>query len=306
MSGLPRRRTCLGSPASFAADSGRFATPAGGSSSACTGPLRDQLVDVPDADREHDRVGQDDQRKRQRDSLGLDRRDRIGGAQDAPGEPGLAADLGDDPSGSSAMKPSGHACTTGRRYQPWSNSRPRLQSHAPTKPIAIISDADADHDAESDRRPAPPAAAASRGKSLRPLNVPCRSWVMMRLPRLGIDDLGDVALVLRVGPREQDEAGRMRSVPVRFHRGDLRRLMLRRVQPVQVADESCSGARIATMPRPIRIIVRASSWNRFASTVARAHRQHHERRREVARGQHVQRSDTGKLGLKMTASQSTG
>ena len=42
---------------------------------------------------------------------------------------------------------------------------------------------------------------------------------------------------LRVGPGEDVEVARFRAVPVALHRRHLDRLMLKRVQPMQVADQ---------------------------------------------------------------------
>src|SRR5262245_49665005 len=61
--------------------------------------LRDEAIDVVDAEREHDAVDQHEQCQRGGAAASRNRRHGVGGAQDAVHDPWLAAGLGDDPAG---------------------------------------------------------------------------------------------------------------------------------------------------------------------------------------------------------------
>src|SRR5678816_2463330 len=60
-------------------------------------PARDQAVDVVEAHAEYDAVDDHEKDERYEHARGGDRRDRVGGAQDAVRDPGLAPDLRGDP-----------------------------------------------------------------------------------------------------------------------------------------------------------------------------------------------------------------
>ena len=69
---------------------------------------------------------------------------------------------------------------------------------------------------------------------------------------------------------------------------------------------NCSGARIASSPIAMRIMVRASSTMLAGEQIARADREHDKAGGEIGGVQHMREGGTGKLGLKMIASQSSG
>jgi hypothetical protein len=61
--------------------------------------VRDQPVDVVEADRKHDAVDQHEQHQRRGNRIRGEWRDRLGGSQQSIGNPGLPPSLGDDPAG---------------------------------------------------------------------------------------------------------------------------------------------------------------------------------------------------------------
>ena len=78
---------------------------------------------------------------------------------------------------------------------------------------------------------------SSGGKDFSPLISPSHSWVRIRLPSLRHGDLEMVGLCLGIRDGEQDERRAPLRLPMRLERGDLGRLMLARVQPMQIADD---------------------------------------------------------------------
>ena len=121
---------------------GGSARPRAASTSAGIGPLSHQLVDVIDADREHDDVDDDEQRERARRPPPARPASGVGGAQDARRRPRA----GGRPRSTTqparmAMKPTGHRKRDrGAGYQRASNSRP-----APPQPGADEADGDHQH-----------------------------------------------------------------------------------------------------------------------------------------------------------------
>ena len=122
------------------------------------------------------------------------------------------------------MKPSGQAYCTDCRYQRVSNRRPRNHSHAPTHPMAII------------KTPRP----TIRRKAMNTGKIGGRSSALelLQAGKAPIElvrqdearevrdrDLEVVALLVRVGDREEDERAGLRAVPVALDRRDLRRLI---------------------------------------------------------------------------------
>ena len=125
---------------------------------------RDQPVDVVDAHREHDAVDQHEQHERRGHRMGGERRGGFGGSQDAVGDPGLPAGLGDDP----AADHRDETDPPGMLRGPEIPSRLE-QTAAPPQPRAgqpgqDHQQADADHDAECEERrhDRRPVAAAAR------------------------------------------------------------------------------------------------------------------------------------------------
>ena len=75
------------------------------------------------------------------------------------------------------------------------------------------------------------------GTLFRPGNKPFIRWVRMSDEAFGNRNLETIDAGLFVRPGEDVEIAGLAAVPMRFHRRDLDRLILERVEPVLVADE---------------------------------------------------------------------
>ena len=247
---------------------------------------RDQPVDVIDAHREHDAVDQHEQHERRGHRMGCERRDRIGGPQDAVCDPWLPAGLGDDPAGDHRDEADPPGMLRGPQIPPGLNKRPRHHNQTPVSPARIISETDADHDAECeerrrDRWPVARRHALEAGKQTIPaMGEEKRGAVRDRHRKA-------VRFGLLVGPGEQHEIAWLVAVPVRLDRRDLHRLMRKRIEAVLVADEELQrrddggetyghaehGAAVLQMPA--------------GEDVARPDGEHDERRRQIGRRHHM-------------------
>ena len=78
---------------------------------------------------------------------------------------------------------------------------------------------------------------SSGGKDLSPLISPSHSWVRIKLPSRGTAISKWFFSSLGSGTRKQDQRRAFLRLPMGFKRGDLGRLMLARVQPMQIADD---------------------------------------------------------------------
>ena len=135
----------------------------------------------------------------------VDRRDRVGGAQQAVDGVGLAADLGGDPAGQhgdEARRAHQHGAAQQRAAVV--EARRASARHRLHRPEQHHQHADADHDAEAPEHDGALGRSA-RGQALRPFTSPFQSCVRMKLPSLGTSMRVAGGLGLHVGPAEQDQ-----------------------------------------------------------------------------------------------------
>jgi hypothetical protein len=195
------------------------------------------VEDVGRAEAEHHGIGQHVDAQRQRHAGPVDIADRVGGTQLPVHHPGLAPDLGDEPAGKDGDETRRQhqvpcAMQVAGRGQP-----PLTPAHAGGHGQQQHRHADPDHDAER---------VEHRRHRRQVLRRRCVQCVDLPVPGVGQDqaaqardrDLLAVAGGGLVGhrPQHQRHALALRQpFPVALHRGHLQRLMLGRVQPMQVA-----------------------------------------------------------------------
>ncbi len=188
-----------------------------------------------------------------------------------------------------AMKPSGQAYCDACRYQRVSNSRPRDPQPGADEAGEQHQHADADHDAEGRGRPGRPAAARTAGIPSSPGTGRRLSCVRIKLAHdPGWRSRSRCVSSAELGMAKSTSGAGLGAVPVALDGRHLGRLMLQAVlSPCWSPMKTCSGARMATMPSPMRIMVLASSGKRPLHEIARADRQHHQRGGEIGGGEHV-------------------
>ena len=167
------------------------------------------------------------------------RRGRVGGGQHAGHQPRLAADLGHvpagqggDPAGRRSSRPAPAAASAAVRRSPRSCHAPSHDTSSISMPMPTITRKAKNTGATGGCRP-------SNWSS--PATSPSGSWRRIRLAPLGDGDLEAVAARVRVGHGEQHQRRAALGLPDRLHRGDLGRLVLERVEPVQVAERGSAA-----------------------------------------------------------------
>ncbi len=102
---------------------------------------------------------------------------------------------------------------------------------------------------------------------------------MMKLAMFGIEISKSFRSSSSLGHANSTRSARLAAVPVRFHGGDLDRLMLRRVEAVRVADHELQRRKQRDHADAHAQHGLGFSTNRPGQQVARAHRRNHQRRR---------------------------
>ncbi len=159
----------------------------------------------------------------------------IGRAQDAVDGPGLAPDLGHEPSRQhrhEAERPD-----PGKEAQvPARGEKPAHQKeHAADQPRGDHDHADADHDPEGEEGD-DRVRALVRREGFQPAHLAVPFMRQDQAAERRDGELETVLLLFGIGPAEQDERRAFLRLPMRLDGRDLGRLMLARIEPVQVTD----------------------------------------------------------------------
>ena len=212
-------------PASCAAEIG---LPAIVRLSAGTGrALRDQPVDVVDAEREHDAVGEHEQRQRHRRCLRAGTGEVASAVRRMPStiQGWRPLSVTTQPA-ITATKPTHQHCAMTRKIPARLEQRAAPPQKGAEQRRGDHEEADRQHDAEGEEHDLAPAAARCAGTLVKPGNRPFIWCVRMSEEPCGIEISKRLTPAFSSGQAKISKVAGLAAVPMRFHGRDLDRLML--------------------------------------------------------------------------------